>query len=77
MFAGLFQGALVKLTSFAIAWLSANLIEMIFDAIDEAAESALESLEEKALATPRKSDDRRIAVLRKYFEGWKVIKKKK
>jgi hypothetical protein len=48
---------------------------MLFDAIDEAVETALEKQEAKAKATPDKADDRRLAVLRKYFEGWKSFKK--
>lgn len=60
----------------ALSYLSANALQMVFDGVDEAVETALEKEEAKAKLTPDQADDRRLAVLRKYFEGWKKFSKK-
>lgn len=59
---------------FILKYLEANALQAVFDLIDEGVETALENAEKKAKASPEKSDDRRIAVMRKYFEGWKKLK---
>ncbi len=76
MLVSLLQGALVKFGALAIQYLGVSLLSMFFDAIDEAVESVLEKEEKKAKETPEDVDDRRLALLRKYFEGWKVFSKK-
>ena len=49
---------------------------MFIDAFDEAMESLLEKAEKKANETPDKSDDRRLALYRKYWEGFKEYRKR-
>lgn len=74
MFMPFLHGALVKFGSMALSFLGANALQFVFDAADEVVESLLEKEELKAKITPDKSDDRRLAVLRKYFDGWKKFK---
>lgn len=66
----------LKAWPFILGYLEANALQATFDALDEGVESALEKEEANAKATPIESDDRRIAIFRKYFEGWKNWSKK-
>jgi hypothetical protein len=60
---------------FILSYLEANALQAGFDALDEGVETALEKVEARAKATPDQADDRRAAILRKYFDGWKNLKK--
>lgn len=72
---GLLRSSLSSLLPMIFSWFGANALQMIFDAIDEAVETVLEKEEAKAKLTPEVTDDRRLYVLRKYFEGWKDFQK--
>lgn len=75
MFTSLLLGAASKIWEIAISYLAANSLQILFDAADEAVETALERAEAKAKLTQSEVDDRRTAVLRKYFDGWKDFQK--
>lgn len=62
-------GVLSLLHKGFLTMLPVFVLEIFLDALDEAAESFLESAEAKAKKTPEKKDDRRVALLRKHWSS--------
>lgn len=76
MIVGFIISAITKLGLTLISFLGASAMQIAFDAMDEGVETLLEKAESKAKASQNTAADRRLMVLRKYFDGWKSFEKK-
>lgn len=63
--------------SVAVSYLPVVALNLIFDALDEAMETLFENEQAKADATPEAADNRRLALYRKYWEGFKEYRDRK
>lgn len=76
MLALAFKGLLTGLGQLAMSYLPVVLLNLFFDVLDEVMLTLFEKAEAKAIATPEKSDDRRLALYRKYWEGFKEYRQR-
>lgn len=71
MFTSVLTGLFAIVQKAAISYMPVFIVGAFMDALDEVMETLLEKYEKKAKETPEKADDRRGALYRKYWDGFK------